>query len=174
MAIFLIFLAAVVLTFLFLAALRRSEFHISRSQVMHAPASLIFAQVNDLHLFNAWSPWVKMDPDAEITYTGPQAGVDACMAWKGKKTGVGSMTVTESKPGVVVACRLEFLKPMKATNHAEFTFVSEGDSTTVTWSMRGKRGFIGKLFDVVLSCDAMVAKTFEKGLADLKARVESK
>jgi len=28
-------------------------------------------QVNDFHQWDAWSPWAKLDPDAKITFEGP-------------------------------------------------------------------------------------------------------
>jgi hypothetical protein len=73
----------------------------------------------------------------------------------------------------LVRLRLEFLKPMTATNTAEFTFQPDGGNTVVTWAMSGKRNFPGKLFGLVLNCDKMCAGQFDKGLAQLKSSVEA-
>ena len=70
-------------------------------------------------------------------------------------------------------CRLEFFKPMKATNTAEFTFKPDGSKTTVTWTMTGKNNFIGKAFGLIVNCDKMCGGQFEKGLADMKTVAEA-
>ena len=67
------------------------------------------------------------------------------MRWEGNgQVGVGTMTITESKVGETIRFRLDFEKPMKATNTAEFAFKSEGSQTVVIWSMSGKNNFTGK------------------------------
>jgi hypothetical protein len=69
--------------------------------------------------------------------------------------------------------RLEFLKPMVATNTAVFSVASEGAVTNVTWAMTGCSGFLHKLFGTFFSMDKMVGGEFAKGLASLKSLVES-
>jgi hypothetical protein len=69
----------------------------------------------------------------------------------------------------MIRIKLEFFRPFKATNTAEFAFKSEGDQTVVTWSMFGKNNFMGKLFHLFMDCDKMVGKDFEKGLANLNS-----
>jgi len=83
------------------------------------------------------------------------------------------MTVTESRPDELVRFRLDFLRPFKATNTAEFTFKSQGGQTVVTWSMSGKCNFISKAMGLFLNCDKMVGSQFEKGLAQLNAAVNN-
>ena len=82
------------------------------------------------------------------------------------------MAITESRASVLIRFRLEFLRPFKATNVAEFTFNSAGNQTEVIWSMTGKNNFFFKLFGLFMDCDKMVGKDFEKGLASLKTVVE--
>ena len=69
--------------------------------------------------------------------------------------------------------RLEFARPMKATNIAEFTFRPDGDQTVVTWTMSGKHNFVGKAFGLVMNCDKMLGGQFEKGLAQMKSLAEA-
>ena len=68
---------------------------------------------------------------------------------------------------------MEFFKPFKATNTAEFDFKPDGNQTVVTWSMFGKNNFIGKVFGLFMNCDKMVGKDFEKGLVSMKSVVEA-
>ena len=96
------------------------------------------------------------------------------MRWAGNnKVGQGSMMITENRPDEFIQFKLEFLKPFKATNTAEFTFNSENNQTTVTWSMYGKNNFMGKAMGLIMSCDKMLGGQFEKGLATLKSVVEA-
>ncbi len=149
------------------------SFRYARTRTMNAGASKIFEQVNDLHKFNDWSPWAKVDPNAKTTYSGPENGVGATFEWDGnKELGAGKMTIIESRPHEFIKMKLEFLKPFKATHTAEFTFVPEGSQTVVTWSMYGKTNIIGKIMNIFINCEKMVGGMFEKGLDNLKGIVE--
>lgn len=155
-------------------ATRPADFRITRSATMSAPSAAVFAQVNNFHNWEGWSPWAKMDPNAKITYEGPAEGTGAIFRWDGNdKVGTGSNTIIESKPGELVRIKLEFLKPFAATSTADFTFIPRGDQTVVTWSMHGKNNFLAKAFSLVMDCDKMVGPDFEKGLASLKTVVEA-
>jgi Polyketide cyclase / dehydrase and lipid transport len=157
-----------------LASRQPDDFKISRAGNISATASAIFPHVNTLQKWDAWSPWAKLDPNAKNSFEGPAEGVGAKMSWAGNnKVGVGSMTITESRPSDFVQFKLEFLKPMKATNTAEFTFKPEGDQTKVTWTMTGTNNFMGKVMGLIMNCDKMVGGQFEQGLAALKTVVEA-
>ena len=167
--------AAVVVIFLAVVALQPSDFRIERSATMAAPAPAVFAQVNDLRSWQAWSPWEKIDPQLKRTYEGPQAGTGAVYAWAGNKdVGEGRMTITESRPGELVRMRLEFFKPLAATNTAEFSFKPAAGGTAVTWSMTGKNNFLSKAICLFVNMDRMVGGMFEQGLQQMKSVVESK
>jgi hypothetical protein len=154
-------------------ATRPAEFSVTRSAQLAAPAPAVFAQVNELRKWKAWSPWAKNDPQAKETYDGPAAGVGAAMSWAGnREVGEGRMTIVESRPAELVRFKLEFLKPFAATNDAEFAFRPAGGGTEVTWTMRGRNNFIGKAMCLVFDMDKMVGGDFEQGLAGIKAIVE--
>lgn len=167
--------AAVLVVLLALViAMQPSEFAVARSLRMSAPPESAFAQVNDLHRFQEWSPWARLDPAAKNTFEGPDAGVGASFAWSGNmNVGQGRMTITDSRPSELVRMRLDFAKPMKGTNTAEFSFKKDGAYTVVKWSMSGKKNFMAKAFGLVMSCDKMVGGQFEKGLENMKSLVES-
>lgn len=167
-------LVAVIVIFLAVAAMQPADFRISRSATIAAPPSALFEQINDLHKFQDWNPWAKIDPNAKMTYTGPPSGVGSAYSWAGNgEVGEGTMTITESRPGELVRARMEFNKPMQATNIAEFTFKPEGDKTLMTWSMSGSNGLVAKAFGLLVNCDKMVGSQFEKGLATLKSMTET-
>ena len=156
-------------------AMQPTEFSVSRSATFAAPAPAVFAQVNELKKWEAWSPWAKKDPQAKNSYAGPAAGTGASMSWAGnKEVGEGRMTIVESSPNALVRFKLEFFQPFAATNTAEFAIKEEGGRTALTWSMRGQNNFIGKAMCLVFDMDKMVGGDFEAGLAGIKAIVEKK
>ena len=153
---------------------RPDEFVVARAIRIAAPPERVFPHVNELRNWEAWNPWGQLDPNCRITYDGPPAGVGASYAWSGNnKVGAGRNTITQSEPDALVGLRLEFLKPMTATNSAQFTFEGEGNQTLVTWTMTGKSNLASKVFGVIVNCDRMIGDQFDKGLAQMKARVEA-
>jgi hypothetical protein len=170
----LIALVVIAVVFVIVVSTRPPAFRYTRSTSISAPASVVFAQVNDLHKWEAWSPWAKMDPNAKSTFAGPSAGTGAAMSWAGNRNvGEGRMTITESRPSEFIRFRLDFLKPFAATNTGEFTFQPQGSQTLVTWSMFGPNSFMGKAVNLFINCEKMVGGQFEKGLADLKSVSEA-
>jgi hypothetical protein len=168
-------LAAIVVVFLVVVAMQPTDFRITRSAVMSAPPAAVFAQVNNFHNWEAWSPWAKLDPDMKLTIAGSPAGTGATYHWVGNsKAGEGRMTLLESRPNKLIQIKLEFIKPFVATNTTEFTFKNEAGQTVVIWSMFGKNSFMLKAFGLMMNMDKMVGRDFEKGLASMKSVVEAK
>ena len=168
-------LMVIVAAFVVIVALQPSDFRVTRSAAITAPPEAVFVQVNDLHRWEAWSPWAKLDPAAKNSYEGPAAGVGAAFSWAGNsQVGVGRMTITESRPNDLIRMNLEFIKPFKATNITEFTFKPEGNLTVVTWTMSGKNNFLSKAVGLFMDCDKMVGGEFEKGFENLKTVLAAK
>ena len=169
----LITVAAIIVLFAIVVALRPGNFRIVRSITVAAPAAVVFEQVNDFHKWRAWSPWENKDPNLKRTYGGPPSGAGAVYEWAGnKEVGEGRMTFVESRPDELIRIRLEFFKPFAATNQAEFAFEPQGDRTRVTWAMTGKNGFAAKAFCMFMDMDKLVGSDFEKGLAAMKTVAE--
>lgn len=167
-------IAAIVVVFVIIVATRPADFRVTRTDTISAPAEAVFAQVNDFHKWAAWSPWEKLDPELKRIFEGPSAGPGAIYRWAGNnKVGEGRMTILESHPRDVIRIKLEFLRPFKATNTAEFTFKPQGNQTAVTWSMYGKLNFMSKAFHMFVDFDKIVGGDFEKGLAALKSMAEA-
>ncbi len=163
-------LAAIVAVVAAFVAMQPSDFHVERSLTISAPPSEVFAQVNDFHNWEAWSPWAKMDPDAKNSFEGPSSGTGAIFSWDGNaEVGAGSMTIMESRPNELIRIKQDFVRPMAAVNTTEFEFKGESDQTVVTWSMFGRKNFLCKGVCLFMSMDAMIGDNFEKGLAEIKA-----
>lgn len=169
-ALILVVLVAAVLIY---AATRPDSFRVERNTTIKAPPEKIFALINDLHQWEAWSPWEKIDPALKRTYSGAPSGKGAAYAWAGnKEVGSGSMEIVETAPPSKLLLKLDFTAPFEAHNMVEFSLVREGDATRVTQAMFGPSPFISKLMSLVFSMDKMVGAKFEEGLANLKALAE--
>jgi hypothetical protein len=160
--------------FLIVVAMRPADFRYARSISIAAPASAVFPHVNDFKKMDAWSPWLKMDPNVKVTHEGAVAGVGAIENWDGDKNiGAGRMTIIESRLNELIRLKLEFFRPFAATNSADFTFEPQAGGTMVTWAMMGKYNFMTKAMGLFMNMDKMIGGNFEKGLAELKRIVES-
>ena len=165
---------AVLVLLVLVVATRPGDFRIERSLAMNAPPDAVFAQVNDLHKWEAWSPWEKLDPKMQKVFDGAPAGTGAIYAWTGNdKAGEGRMTIEKSEKPSRIDIKLEFLKPFAATNETSFVFTPTPAGTNVVWTMTGHNGFMGKAFSMFMDMDKLVGGDFEKGLASLKSVAEA-
>jgi len=169
-AVVVVVLLAAILVF---AATKPDTFRVQRVTSIKAPPEKIFPYINDFKQWHLWSPYEQIDPNMKRTY-GPQtAGKGATYGWDGNgNIGSGSMEILEAPAPRKVEIKLDFTRPFTAHNIAEFTLQPAGESTTVTWSMRGPVPFFGKIIHVFMNMDKMVGGQFDEGLANLKVVTE--
>lgn len=166
-------LAAAIAIVLVLALRKPDTIHVVRSTEVRAPIEKVFGLIQDLHAFNTWNPWAKMDPAIQLQYRGPQAGRGAVSAWESRKVGSGSMEIVEVDPPKRVSIRLDFIKPFAATNRAAFVLSPTTSGTTnVRWEMEGPASFVQRVMGVFVDVEGMMGKSFEDGLADLRKVAE--
>jgi hypothetical protein len=166
-------LAIIAILFVVIIAGVPNEFAVCRSTKISTSPEKIFPHVNDLHKWDAWSPWARIDPNCKYNFEGPATGPGSSMAWDGnKKVGAGRMTVIDNRPSNLIRFKLEFFRPFAGTNATEFRFEPDGPQTNVKWTMTGKTNGAMKIFGLFMNCDDMVGRDFEKGLASLKSVAE--
>jgi uncharacterized protein YndB with AHSA1/START domain len=151
-----------------------SKMQVQRSITIEAPARIVFPYVNDLKLFNQWSPWASADPDAQYTFEGPGSGVGARMLWGSKDPGVGTgvQEIVASDPNRRVEVVLDFGD--QGTSSSYYELESDGGNTIITWGFHSEFGYdlVERYFGFMM--DDMVAAEYDKGLTKLKAVVENK
>ena len=146
-------------------------FVVSRSLEIAAPPDKVYALVADPRGWKQWSVWTRRDPQMQIEYAGPPAGMGARWAWKSKSQGDGEMTFTAAEPGRRLAFDLYF-PDFDTTSKGELRFEPAGTGTRVTWTMNGDMGTNPIYHWFALGADGMVGKDFDEGLAGLKAVAE--
>lgn len=166
-------LLALVLLILITAATRPDSFRIERSARIKASGVQVLAILEDFHRWPEWSPWEQLDPTMQRSFSGNANGKGAVYDWTSKgKAGAGRMEIREVEASRLLI-QLDFFKPFKASNMAEFTWVTEGDATQLNWAMFGPSPFISKLMGLVFNMDKLVGKDFEKGLENMRAVLEA-
>lgn len=150
------------------------EAHVERDIRVDAPPEIVFPYVNNFHKFNEWSPWSDWAPDIEYSFTGPEAGVGARMAWRSAnpEVGTGSILITQSRPPERVTTRLDFGAQGDATSY--FNVEPAGNGSRVAWGFDTEFGnnIIQRYFGLML--EMWVGDDYEKGLQNLKTLVEKK
>ncbi len=150
---------------------------IERETVINAPQEDVYALISDFEAWNAWSPWAKMDPDAEMSVSGE--GVGHRMSWVSEdpNVGVGSQVITAMDPPNSLSTHLEFEGMGEAD--ATFTLSPAGDGATkVVWSFEtNMRDGMPLHMQPVATymgffMDGMLGPQYEEGLTNLKAVAE--
>jgi hypothetical protein len=150
-----------------------ATFTVQRSLDIRAPVDKLFPQIADFHAWSAWSPWEKRDPAMNRRFSGAPSGVGAVYEWEGNRAvGKGRMEVIEAAAPSKIRIDLQFLKPFKAHNTAEFTLDPRGENAVVTWTMYGPLTVMTRVMGLFMNMDKMIGKDFEAGLANLKALTE--
>ena len=166
-------LAVLIAGVVIFAAMKPDTFEVRRTASIKAPPESIFPLINEFDRWSAWSPWEKKDPAMQRARSGAARGKGAVYAWDGNgDVGKGRMEITDAAPPSKVTIRLDFEKPFEAHNVVDFMLSPKGDTTEVTWRMRGPAPFFSKVMQVFIDMDKMVGKDFEVGLANLKAIAE--
>lgn len=171
----LIIIAALAVVLVVVGFMLPQQRHIERSITVDAMKDTVFNQVNNLQNFNNWSPWSDIDPNTTYTFTGPQSGVGATMAWDSQMPEVGSGTykIVESNYPNVVKFEMKFgreqMPAESAFNLEEISY----DQTRVTWSLDVDFGnnLIGRYLGLMM--DGAVGPQYEKGLKNLQKIVEN-
>jgi Polyketide cyclase / dehydrase and lipid transport len=170
------FLALVVLgvgVVLLMASRQPATFRVERATHIDAWPGVVFANLEDFHRWEAWSPWEKLDPQMHKEYSGAPKGAGAVYAWQGKGgAGKGKMTMLQARENDLLRIRLQFFEPFPADNRVTFTLDNVGHSTEVHWIMEGTNSFMGKVMSVFADMDHLIGGDFERGLANLKQVAE--
>ncbi len=153
----------------------KDEVTVSRSIEIERPARMVYKSVNSMHNFNQWSPWPRLDPDAQFSYQGPKSGVGSQMTWSGnQEIGSGVQTIIETIEHEKVKTKTEFKSKGNEVSYTTYQLTELGpDRTQVEWiyetNSEGNilRRYVGSMLDGILG------PQYEQGLQNLKELVES-
>ena len=166
-------LAALLAVFLLVGLFLPTSAHVERSITTRAHPAAVYEVVSDLRRFNEWSPWFDLDPQADYTYSGPERGVGAKLAWTSaqRSVGSGSQEIVAAVPERSVTMRLDFGPDGRATARLDITPVDGGSRVTWAFDTSFEGSYLGRYFGLFL--DRLVGADYEEGLARLKRLLEA-
>ena len=65
---------------------------IVKTKQINAPINKVYDIVSDLAQWQAWSPWLIMDPNTEVNVVDRKS-----YSWEGSRTGSGNMQIVNEK-----------------------------------------------------------------------------
>jgi len=146
---------------------------VARTVVIDAPADAIWPHVSSLQAMEVWSPWMGIDPNVQVTHSGPESGVGARMEWASDNPDVGTGTQE-----IIAATEMERI--LTALNfgdmglaQAEILLSPSGRATEVTWGLEADMGMSPVSRWMGLMMDRWVGADYEKGLGNLKTLIEA-
>ena len=167
-----LFVVVVILGFLL-----PSQVHVERTITIKAQPQEIYRLINNFESWEQWSPWAKLDPEAEMTIIGHGLGQKMIWFSEDPRVGKGSQEIISLDAPKQMKTHLDFGDQGMAD--ASFDLISENGITQVTWSldtdMRAGIPVYMKPFSVYLGffMDSMIGKDYEQGLKNLQKSVES-
>ena len=167
-----IILVSVIVIALIASLILPRKVHLERSVVINAPKEKVFNYLVHFEKFVTWSPWQDIDPNVEYDIS-DDGKAGAKYHWKGNdEVGEGEMTITKIS-GDTISVLLKFIKPFESTSHVYYVLDQSENGTKVTWGFDAKYGIPMNLFLALSGMKKALSADFEKGLAQLKERVES-
>ena len=141
-------------------------FHINRSITIKAEQAKIYSVLSDLREWKNWSPWLVIEPDADVKYSTD----GKVQNWKGDILGEGELKVVKEDKASTIDYSLNFLKPRQPEARISFSLKPIGQAVAVTWTMDSKMPF--PLFFLKGIITNIVGMDYERALAMLKEYLE--
>lgn len=170
----LVWIAGIVALFLLIGAFLPGTATISRSATIQAPAPTVYNVITDLTTYDAWMTWNQVDTAMKKEYGPLTRGKGAWYTWSSEnwKVGDGKLEITDVQPNKSVTTALLFGGSDEPT-HANWELKDTANETQITWTLNADLGHnpISRWFGLFF--DNMMGPDFEKGLAQLKQKIES-
>ena len=169
--IFVYIFIALIVAVLLIPAFMPSRYNVEKITIINKPVSEVMNKVADLNLYAAWNPWQQADPSSTKKITGIPKTIGHQYVWQGKKTGMGSLTISgiDDKH---IHFDLEILTPWKSKAKDNWLFEEWGNSSTkVTWQNSGDLPWpMARLMGPMINKN--LNHQFETGLNNLKKLCE--
>lgn len=147
------------------------DYHFEKSIVINAPADKVYQNISSMKAFNHWNPWMKLDPNMKIDYSGNSGQVGDQYCWDGNDdAGAGCHIITALVPNKKQSAKMLFTRPFESDATSDIVLTPQGNSTKVTWDMDCEFDYPMNLMTVFM--DGQMDKSYGEGLAALKALSE--
>lgn len=149
-----------------------NSYHYEKSVVMNAPREKVWQQINSMKAFNQWNPWMKLDPNMRIVYSGSEGQIGDKYCWDSKNddAGAGCQEIRDLVENQKQKTEMIFQRPFAGQATSEIILSSEGNGTKVTWTMDTQQEAWMKIMRPMM--DYQMGKSYEEGLNNLRNLVE--
>jgi len=142
-------------------------YHYEKSIIINAPVEKVYGNASSMKAFNQWNPWMKLDPNLKVDYSGTSGAVGDKYCWVGnKEVGEGCHEITALVPNQKVGTKMLFKKPFESDATSDILFTPEGNTTKVTWNMDCELDYPMNLMKFFM--DGQMDKSYGGGLIKLK------
>jgi effector-binding domain-containing protein len=145
---------------------------VSKSTSIHATASSVFEEINNLQHWEKWQYWNTLDPEMKITYGEKVEGTGATYTWDGPSMGQGQITITESISDKSIALDLNFMENGIAKGF--YSLEPDGENTKLNFNFSADQGMnpIARWFNVFMKGE--IEKSFDYAGEKIKEIAEAK
>lgn len=158
-------------------ATKDGDYHVEKSVVIPADSEIVYNEVNELENWENWDPWAEENRDIIREYDENTRGEGAAYTWKNGQHGDGNIIITNTKPFSEINQQAVFESSFStSTSDMYWRFNEKGDSTKVTWGIKGNQNFMEKLANSLKSepFPENLNPQLENGLEQLKAAVKKR
>lgn len=147
------------------------SYHFETSTVINAPAEKVYSHINSSRSFNEWNPWMKLDPNLKLTYSGTPGEIGDEYCWEGNDdVGKGCHKITALVLNQQQSTKMTFYEPFESDATSDIILTPEGNNTKVTWTMDCEMDYPMNLMKLFM--DSQMEKSYGGGLKTLKALAE--
>ena len=165
-----ILLAMVALLVIIMLAMGK-KYHFEKSIVINAPVERVYSHISSMKAFNEWNPWMDLDKNLKVTYSGTSGAVGDKYCWEGNKdVGKGCHEITGLQVNKKQANLMHFKEPFESDATGNIYLEAQGNSTKVTWDMDCELDYPMNLMKLMM--DSQMDDSYGKGLNKLKALAE--
>lgn len=149
-----------------------TSFQVERSIELKHPQDDVFSYLVNLEAWSEWSPWLEKEPSAEYEFSGIPGVVGSFAQWRGEEIGSGKQTLTKLESPSYIETHLEFTAPQQSESTGYMKLEEHNGGVKVTWGIKGDLdGPMDRVFGLLLP--SMIAPDFDKGLQNLKKKLQS-
>ncbi len=142
------------------------KYHFEKTVVINAPVEEVYPHIASMKAFNEWNPWLKMDPNLKMDYTGTEGTVGDKYCWTStdKNVGNGCQEITALVPNQKQSTKMAFEGMGDA--YSDLILTPQGGQTIVTWTLDSELERPMNLMSLFMN--SAMDKSYGEGLAKLK------
>lgn len=148
-----------------------NEYHFEKTVYVNSPVEKVWPHVNSMTSMNAWSPFLKLDPNMKQQYSGTSGEVGDTYYWSGNdEAGEGEERIAKLEHLHRTDVDLHFIRPFESKATSSIILEPKGNGTQVTWTLDTHMDYPSNLMKLFM--DGQMDEFYGDGLQSLKQLAE--